>query len=135
LAVGLRSLDPGLEGLRSHNLKLECFANKLGTYKGEPVHLELKPNAVPVFLKARQFPFPRQQAVCNKLKILETLGAISKINHSLWATPLVVVPQKGAPEESGKDILSEDVRLCGDYRSTLNSVVFVEPSTQDTPEQ
>jgi len=138
LSVGSGQLEASttlLDARRAHYAQFPCFTDKLGTYVGDPVHIPLKSDAVPVFLKARPVPIPRQIPVSRKLDELERLTAITKVHVSEWATPIVVVPKKGAPGEGGSDVISDDLRLCGDYRSTVNSAILVEPSTQDAPEQ
>ena len=49
-----------------------------------------------------------------ELNILEKVGMLKKIDFSDWATPVVVVPKK-----DGR------VRLCGDYKVTINPVIDV----------
>ncbi|KAK6053669.1 hypothetical protein COOONC_08826 [Cooperia oncophora] len=44
-----------------------------------------------------------------KLQELVNNGTLTQVDHSEWATPLVVVPKPG-----GK------VRICGDYKITIN---------------
>ena len=50
-----------------------------------------------------------KDAVDTELKRLEEAGVIQSIPHSEWATPLVAVPKRNG-----------GVRLCGDYKKTLN---------------
>ena len=54
-------------------------------------------------------PFALRGAVETELDRLEKLGIVEKVSHSDWATPIVPVV-KG----DGK------VRICGDYKVTLN---------------
>ena len=68
--------------------------------------LLLKDDAVPKFVKPRPVPFSRMDAVD---KELEDLGVITRVDHSEWATPIVVVQKP-----NGK------VRICGDYKVTVN---------------
>jgi len=96
--VGSESGPPGKItagnlGKRAHYLNFACFQNKMGTYNRGKVHLALKPDARPIFPKARPVPFPRQKLVLQKLDELEQLGIITPIAYSSWATPLVIVPK------------------------------------------
>jgi hypothetical protein len=63
-----------------------------------------------VFLKARRVPFPLVNKVEAEIDRLLDQKAIYPLKYSKWATPVVVVLK-----ESGA------VRLCGDYRSTVNT--------------
>ena len=107
----------------------------MGTYTGGKVDLVFKHDAVPVFLKARRVPFPRLQQVQAELDRLEELGILTPVNYSNWATPLVVVPKKGAPDESGADAPATGIRLCGDYRSTVNNQLLIDQFPLPTPDQ
>jgi len=134
--VGSKSGSPGkvtAENLdkRAHYLNFACFQNKLGTYNRGKVHLALKPDARPIFLKARPVPFLRQKLVLQKLDELEQLGIITPIAYSPWATPLVIVPEQNHPDEFGAD----DIRICGDYRSTNNEQLEIEQFPLKTPDQ
>ena len=50
-----------------------------------------------------------------KLHHLEDLGIITRVDHSEWATPIVVVQKP-----NGK------ARICGDYEVTVNRQLYVD---------
>ena len=77
--------------------------------------LHLKPNSQPKFVKARTVPFALKPAVERELDRLEQEGIIEKVTHSEWASPVVAVPKEGGV-----------LRLCGDYKITLNPVLEVD---------
>ena len=77
--------------------------------------LHLKPGATPKFLKARSVPFAMKEAIEAELDRLERAGVVEKVTHSKWAAPVVPVP-KG----DGR------LRLCGDYKVTINPALEVD---------
>ena len=70
-----------------------------------------------LFLKARPVPFSRIDAFEKELQSLEVLKIVTKVDYSDWATPIIVVYKP-----SGK------VRICGDYRATVNLCLHVQCS-------
>ena len=82
------------------------FSEELGTMKNFKAHLIVKDNATPVFHKPRTVPFAMKDSIEMEFERLEKEGIVS---HSEWATPVVPVP-KG----DGR------IRVCGDYKVTLN---------------
>ncbi|XP_055536158.1 uncharacterized protein K02A2.6-like [Wyeomyia smithii] len=85
------------------------FTSTLGRYQYETVKLELLDGAEPTFRKPRQVPYKFQQQVALELNKMEELGIITRVDSSRWGTPLVpVVKSDGS------------IRLCGDYKVTLN---------------
>ena len=60
-------------------------------------------------------PFALREALEKELSCLEQLGILQKVNHSDWAAPIVVVPK-------GDGCL----RICGDYKVTINPVLAVD---------
>ena len=75
----------------------------------------MQPGAAPKFCKPRSVPYATKQAVENELDRLESSGILEKVSYSEWAAPIVVVPKK-----DGK------IRLCGDYKVTVNSALEVD---------
>jgi hypothetical protein len=94
----------------------DVFADSLGVYNGPPVELTLKEGVVPKFYRARPVPMALRAAVESEINKGVKDGIYRPIEFSQWATPLVVVAKKG-----GK------VRLCGDYRSTVNASILPDP--------
>ena len=103
------SLDALLEKHR------ELFKDELGTIRNYQAELQLQPEARPKFFKARPVPFAIREAIENELDRLEGLGVIEKVDHSDWASPIVPVPKR-----DGK------VRVCGDFKVTINSALEVD---------
>ncbi|XP_039761434.1 uncharacterized protein K02A2.6-like [Pararge aegeria] len=87
----------------------EVFRDGLGTYKGNPVAIHVKSGANPRFLKARPVPYALRERVEKEIDRLEREGVLRAVSFSEWATPVVPIVKK-----------SGEIRLCGDYRSTVN---------------
>ena len=90
------------------------FSEGYGTVKDFKAQIHLKENVQPKFCKARTVPFALKEAVDKELDRLEAEGVIYKVDCSEWATPVVVVPKA-----------DKSVRLCGDYKVTVNPCIEV----------
>ena len=93
----------------------DVISDKLGTMTHHRAKLYLKENATPKFCKARPVPFAVQQQIEEELNRLQSQGIIEPVSHSEWATPVVPVPKK-----------NRKLRLCGDFKVTLNPVLDVD---------
>ena len=77
--------------------------------------LQIADNATPKFCKSRPIPFAIKDAVKQELDRLEKDGILIKVDHSEWASPIVVVPKK-----DGK------FRLCINYKVSVNKFLKVD---------
>ena len=91
------------------------FSKQLGGFNGPPVSLAIKDNAAPKFHRARPVTFALKDKVEKELQDLQDKGIISPVQHSAWAAPIVAVLKK-----------SGEVRLCGDYKLTINQAAPTE---------
>ncbi|XP_051782565.1 uncharacterized protein K02A2.6-like [Erpetoichthys calabaricus] len=91
------------------------FSKKLGTMKGIKARLTLRPNSAPKFCPPWNVPYALRPRVEAELKRLTALGVISPVEHSDWATPVVPVSKKDGT-----------IRLCGDFKVTLNPSLCVD---------
>ncbi|KAK3745704.1 hypothetical protein QZH41_007913 [Actinostola sp. cb2023] len=90
----------------------DLFNTEPGCLKDFKAKLQIEENTNPIFCKARPLPFSMKKRVEEELSRLENNGVIRKVSHSEWATPVVpVIKPSGA------------IRLCGDYKTTLNTVL------------
>jgi hypothetical protein len=85
------------------------FEEGIGKYSKGVAKLHLKENAKPRFLKARPLPFAMKTKVELELERLQKLQILVPVTHSEWATPIVPVLKRDG-----------GVRLCGNYKLTLN---------------
>jgi transposase InsO family protein len=90
----------------------DLFKDELGCMSGFKARLEVSESEPPVFCKARPIPFSMKTRVEKELHKLESAGVIEKIQFSDWATPIVPVVKP-----------SGSIRVCGDYKITINKVV------------
>ena len=102
----------------------EVFQDELGNMKDFTAKLEIKSNAKPKFCRPRSIPFAIKELVEQELKSLQSKGILEQVKCSEWATPLVPVPQP-----DGK------IRLCGDYKTTVNPVLDVDQYPLPKPEE
>nr|XP_029714444.1 uncharacterized protein K02A2.6-like [Aedes albopictus] len=91
------------------------FEDSIGKISRVQANLPLKSDARPVFLKARKIPFNLQSVVDAELDKLVAEGVLTKVNHSNWATPIVPVKKS-----------NNRVRICGDYKQTVNPNLVVD---------
>jgi transposase InsO family protein len=81
----------------------------------DTVTLHFKPDATPVFKKARQIPYALKTRVEDELRSMIEEGILKPVEHSEWATPIVPVIQ-----DQGRK-----VRICADYSCTVNTQLQV----------
>lgn len=74
----------------------------------------LKEDAQPKFLKAREVPYALREKVTRELELMEKTGVITRVQHSEWASPLVVVAK-----QNGR------VRITGDFKNTVNNQLCI----------
>ena len=89
----------------------EVFEEGLGTCKGPKVRIHVDPEARPKSFKARPVPYAMTGKIEVELKKLQDEGTIEPVQFSEWAAPIVPILK---PDDS--------IRICGDYKSTVNQV-------------
>ena len=99
----------------------QCSNNR-GGMKVKPARLETEGD--PVFLKRRVLPYGIRDCVCESINRMEREGALTRVDSSAWATPIVV-----ARKSDGNT-----PRICGDYRLTLNPRLRRCATTTEEPE-
>ncbi|KAG7296766.1 hypothetical protein JYU34_020702 [Plutella xylostella] len=93
----------------------DVFTPGWGNFKGDQIALKLKPDAKPKCLPVRRVPFALRDKVNNEVQRLLKNGRISVVEQSEWGTPVVPILK---PDGS--------VRLCGDYKLTVNNCLEVD---------
>ena len=106
--------------LKDHD---SLFKEHLGTVHPYKATLHVKPDAIPKFFKPRPIPFALKDAVGPELDRLEKQGVIRKVDSSDWAAPIVTVPKKEGC-----------IRICGDYKVTINQALTVDQYPLPKPE-
>ena len=102
----------------------DVFKDELGTMKGVKAKLFVKPGSSPKFFKPRSVPHALKGAIEQELDRLERMGVMEKVRYSEWAAPIVPVVK---PDKS--------IRVCGDYKVTINSALEVDQHPLPNPEE
>ena len=100
------------------------FVPKLGTIKGAQAKINVIPNSKPKFMKARTVPFAMKEAVELEIGRMENEGILKSVPFSEWARPIVIVPKS-----DGR------LRICGDYKRTVNPCLDNDTFPQPTSEE
>ena len=98
--------------MRNHT---ELFEEGLGTLKGTTAKIHVDPTATPTFHKDRPVPYALREKIELDLERLERAETIVPDQYSDWATPIVPVLKSDGT-----------VRVCGDYKLTVNKVSKVD---------
>ena len=89
----------------------KVFSEKLGVVRGVTAKFHIDPQARPKFYRPRSVPYAMREKVEQELDRLHQQGIIEPVQFSDWAAPIVpVLKQNGS------------VRICGDYKLTVNEV-------------
>jgi hypothetical protein len=70
------------------------FQGKRGHYNGDPIELELLPDAKPFYRKPFSIPKAYQQIMKAEIARLESIGLLNKVTSSVWAAPTFIIPKK-----------------------------------------
>ncbi|PIO68571.1 hypothetical protein TELCIR_09635 [Teladorsagia circumcincta] len=87
------------------------FAPGLGRCTKSKASLKLKPDATPVFWKARPAPYAVLPRISQEIDRIIAANVLSPVDHCDWAAPIVVVQKNGS------------TRLCADFSTGLNEVL------------
>ncbi|BHF61674.1 hypothetical protein SprV_0100464900 [Sparganum proliferum] len=85
-------------------------------YRGPPVKFQFQSDFRPRFFKARTVPYAVAPKVEEKLDRLQKADIIEPLQYSEWAAPIVPVLKSDG-----------SVRICGDYKLTINSATKLNP--------
>ena len=99
------------------------FDGQRGLMKGFQADLKLREDATPVFKKSRTVPYAIRPSVEAELSKLENDGVLKKVKISDWASPIVVITKA-----------NNKVRICGDYKVSLNPMLNVDQYPLPNPE-
>ena len=93
----------------------ELFSEGLGCLKDMEVEIEVNPEVCPKFCRARSVPYVMKEKFVKELDRLVSEGIISPVSHSKWAAAVVPVMKSNV-----------SVRICGDYKLTVNRAAKVD---------
>lgn len=87
----------------------DIFKDGLVIFNSYTVSLRVKPDTIPKFCKHRPVPIALRTKVEEEIERLVKNRTLVPVDHSEWATPVVpIVKNNGS------------VRLCGDFKTTVN---------------
>ena len=92
----------------------EYFSESFVSCVKHEVTLPMQEGATPVFCKARSIPMRYKDKLRSELDRLESLGIISPILSSSWASPICCVLKK-----------DQTLRITGDYSKTINRFMTI----------
>lgn len=92
--------------------------------EGLQARLVMKPDTTPIFLKSRPVPFKLMSLLEVELDKLVQLKILTKVDGAEWATPIVPVLKTDG-----------SIRICGDYKSTINSKLVVDEHPLPTTDE
>ena len=89
----------------------DVFEEGLRRFKATKAKIVVEENASPKYCKARPVPNALKDKIEKELQRLEEEGTIEQVTFSDWAAPIVPIVKE-----------DQSIRICGDYKVTVNSV-------------
>ena len=117
LTTGIASVD---EIVKRHLL---IFKEGYRSSRDFKAKIYIRPETTPVFRKARPVPFARREMVAAELDRLKASDIITKVERSDCAAPTLNVVKT-----------DKSIRVCGDYKVTVNPHVMVDKYPLPTAE-
>ena len=90
----------------------EVFQEKLGRLKGVKAKIYVPNDATPCYFRPRTISYFSREKVDQELQRLQAEGIIEPVQFTNWAAPIVPILKSD----------SHNVRICGDYKVTINKV-------------
>ncbi|UYV60338.1 K02A2.6-like [Cordylochernes scorpioides] len=112
IGIGLEWINYGDSVCQITEEFMDVFKEKLGQYRGPPIHIKIKTLGKPTFLRPRTLPYEIRPKVEEALRKMEEQGVLTPVEFTRFATPIVPVLKRDG-----------SIRICGDYRSTVNTIV------------
>ena len=103
--------NPLQEVLNRHQT---VFCDELGELKGTQASIAIDSNVQPRY-KPRSLPFTIKAKVETELDRLHTEGVITPVQFSSWAAPIIPIVK-----------IDGSIRICGDYKLTVNQAARVD---------
>ena len=100
------------------------FEEGLGTFVGTKAKIHVPSDAAPIYCKARPVPYVLKDRIEAELDRLVQQQTIEPVDFSEWAAPIVPLIK-----------VDKSLRICGDYKVTVNKVCQLDnypiPKTED----
>nr|CAI5817405.1 unnamed protein product [Callosobruchus analis] len=95
--------------------------NRIKKFKAD---VKVKEDVKPIFHRAYEMPYSLKPKVEEELSKMVESGILTKVSHSDWASPIVVVPKRN----------SNDIRICVDFKKSVNKVIDSEHCVLPLPD-
>ena len=95
--------------IKAELLSVEDGCLLRGTLNDYEAHIYLKDNAQPKYYKPRPVPYALKGRIEHELSRQVAAGILEPIEMSEWAAPIVAIEKT-----------DQTVRICGDYKVTIN---------------
>uniref|UniRef100_A0A1X7T2S0 Peptidase A2 domain-containing protein n=1 Tax=Amphimedon queenslandica TaxID=400682 RepID=A0A1X7T2S0_AMPQE len=106
---------PTLLGRKVLQKHAPVFRSELGKLRDFTAKIHVQSDAKPKFYRPRPVALSLRQKVFDEIDRLRGLGVITPVKYSEWAAPIVpIVKTDGS------------IRLCGDYKVTVNPVLLTD---------
>ena len=99
------------------------FPEEPGKLKGFKGHMEVEPNASPIYIKPCLVLYYMQSKLDAEYKHLQETGIVEPVRYARWASPAVPILKRDG-----------SVWVCGDYKVTVNKSLWKEVYALPTPD-
>ena len=89
----------------------DLFDGTLGSWKTEPIEIELKEDAKPYHARAYPVPHSQEKKLKDEIQRLCKLGVMRKVNRSEWGFPAFTIPKKDNTLRSIADLRELNKRI------------------------